>query len=365
MQAALQTVKDQNYVNGGHMRGGPAPDASAKQHPVLALQQQAGNQAAQELLRRAGMQAKLAITHPNDPEEREADQVAERVMRMHGGAISSPCSCAESGEMCEGCHKKQQGTVARKAESTGAVTGDFPFVSEVLHSPGEPLDSETRAFFEPRFGVDFSSVRVHRDATAAVSARSVNALAFTAGPHTVFNLGQYQPSSLPGRRLLAHELAHVVQQTPRPTAIARQQGPSDAGLPGGVSTPPVPQNPSQGGGPAPTGSGKDPCVDDCERKFNECLNPPWWKFWKTTDSTECLAERSACESACSGGKRNAGKKCINVGSGGCSYNDKTKKGYKRCSYNCEDGSSNCSDENLSCGPGNWDPPCPRYSQETC
>lgn len=83
---------------------------------------------------------------------------------------------------------------------------------EVLGSAGQPLDSATRAFFEPRFGHDFSRVRVHQDARAAASARAVNALAFTAGHDLVFASGQYAPSTTAGRLLLAHELAHVVQQ---------------------------------------------------------------------------------------------------------------------------------------------------------
>ena len=79
-------------------------------------------------------------------------------------------------------------------------------------SGGESLSQSTRAFFEPRLGQDFSDVRVHSDAAAADSARSLNALAFTAGRDIVFGAGQYAPDSPDGRRLLAHELTHVVQQ---------------------------------------------------------------------------------------------------------------------------------------------------------
>jgi hypothetical protein len=86
-------------------------------------------------------------------------------------------------------------------------------VHEVLRSPGQPLDAETRAHFEPRFGHDFGKVRVHADAQAAVSARAVNALAFTVGNHVV--LGDHGEPSTSGERgrLLAHELMHVVQQS--------------------------------------------------------------------------------------------------------------------------------------------------------
>jgi hypothetical protein len=85
-------------------------------------------------------------------------------------------------------------------------------VREVLGSPGRPLDAETRAYMEPRLGHDFSKVRVHADDRAAESARSVGARAYTVGNAVVFNSGQYAPQTPSGLRLLAHELAHVVQQ---------------------------------------------------------------------------------------------------------------------------------------------------------
>jgi len=95
-----------------------------------------------------------------------------------------------------------------------APTNDVPpTVHEGLHSPGQPLDTETRAFMEPRFGHDFSRVRVHTDARAAESARAVNALAYTLGQDVVFGMAQYRPRTGEGLRLLAHELVHVVQQS--------------------------------------------------------------------------------------------------------------------------------------------------------
>jgi len=87
-----------------------------------------------------------------------------------------------------------------------------PIVNEALQSPGQPLDSATRAFMEPRFGHDFSRVRVHLNARAAESARAVGALAYTAGHDIVFGDQQYAPASPEGRRLIAHELTHVLQQ---------------------------------------------------------------------------------------------------------------------------------------------------------
>src|SRR5262249_29965020 len=92
-----------------------------------------------------------------------------------------------------------------------------------LHSLGQPLDAGTRAFMEPRFGHDFSQVRIHADERAAESARAVNALAYTVGRDVVFGEGRYEPGTSEGRRLLAHELTHVVQQQ-GPCASSGVQG---------------------------------------------------------------------------------------------------------------------------------------------
>ena len=86
-------------------------------------------------------------------------------------------------------------------------------VNDVLASSSQPLESETRAWMEPRFGYDFSNVRVHTDSRAAQSAEAVNALAYTVGQDVVFGAGQYAPNTARGSRLLVHELTHVVQQT--------------------------------------------------------------------------------------------------------------------------------------------------------
>jgi hypothetical protein len=87
-----------------------------------------------------------------------------------------------------------------------------PIVHDVLNSPGQPLDENTRLFMESRFGHDFSNVRVHTDSKAAESAQAVNALAYTVGKNIAFDAGQYTPTTNSGKQLLAHELAHVMQQ---------------------------------------------------------------------------------------------------------------------------------------------------------
>jgi uncharacterized protein DUF4157 len=88
-----------------------------------------------------------------------------------------------------------------------------PIVHEALRSPGKPLDTQTRAIFEPRFGRDFSHVRLHTDEKAEASAEAVNAAAYTVGSDVVFGEGRLQPESGAGQQLLAHELTHVAQQT--------------------------------------------------------------------------------------------------------------------------------------------------------
>jgi hypothetical protein len=94
-------------------------------------------------------------------------------------------------------------------------------VSEALRSPGEPLAPGTRAVMESRFGHDFSQVRVHTSATAAESARAVRARAYTVGPNIVFGTGEYAPQSRTGERLLAHELAHTLEQRQGPVLLQR------------------------------------------------------------------------------------------------------------------------------------------------
>lgn len=101
--------------------------------------------------------------------------------------------------------------LSRRAATDHEPTMVPPIVHQVVRSPGQPLDAATRAFFQPRFSHDFSRVRVHTDAQAAESARAVNALAYSVGPDIVFATGQYVPESDAGRRLLAHELTHVLQ----------------------------------------------------------------------------------------------------------------------------------------------------------
>lgn len=128
------------------------------------------------------------------------------------GFLQRKCACGgqmASSEECEDCKKNKLRMKTNGEEAPMAVP---PIVHDVLRSSGAPLDRNSRNFFEPRFGHDFSHVRVHTDANAARSARAVNAMAYTAGNSIVFDHGQFSPHAPAGRKLLAHELAHVVQQ---------------------------------------------------------------------------------------------------------------------------------------------------------
>lgn len=144
-----------------------APATGRQAHPPLHLQRTIGNQAVLRLLqdRVDGLQPKLALNTPGDIYEQEAEVAAT------------------------------------------------PLVHKVFGSTGQPLDVSTRAFFEPRFGYDFSRVRVHNNANADTAARALNARAFTIGRDVMFASGEFRTETAAGRRLLAHELGHVIQQS--------------------------------------------------------------------------------------------------------------------------------------------------------
>src|SRR5690242_7451780 len=112
---------------------------------------------------------------------------------------------------CAKCEEEEGRQIQRK-QAGAAPPAKSPAVQQVLSSPGQPLDSGAIAFMEPRFGRDFSRVRVHTDSNAASSARELNAQAYTVGEHVVFASGRYAPATQAGRSLLAHELTHVAQQ---------------------------------------------------------------------------------------------------------------------------------------------------------
>jgi Domain of unknown function (DUF4157) len=173
---------------------------------------------------RSPVHRKLGIGAVNDPLEFEADAIADHVLNASPPRNTKPGSDAaavSSQSIADGLRRKP----VRAASPASATAEAPPIVHEALRSPGRPLDAPGRSFMETRLGHDFSGVRVHADATAIASARTVNALAYTVGRDIVFGAGQYQPSTPSGRRLLAHELAHVAQDANSPV-IRRQPAPA-------------------------------------------------------------------------------------------------------------------------------------------
>jgi LAS superfamily LD-carboxypeptidase LdcB len=213
--------------------------ATQRAPALLALQQTHGNRYVQRVV--AGIQAKLAVGQPGDKYEQEADRVADEVMQMaepHVQRRSEPKEDEEEKLQSKTITEQITPLVQRQIEpekeeeeiiQTERAGGQTPQVNhsleahiQSLRSGGQHLSAPTRAFFESRFGHDFSQVRVHTDSKAVEAARSLNAKAFTIGRDVVFGTGQYSPDTLGGRQLLAHELTHVIQQQAGPLRIQRR-----------------------------------------------------------------------------------------------------------------------------------------------
>jgi hypothetical protein len=178
----------------------------------------------------------LRIGQPDDAAEREADCVANAVTRgdahldwsfantQPARSLQRACDCDGTGQ-CAECRDR-----ALRLKPVGDMQPDLapPIVHEVLRSPGRALTPVARSPFESRFRHDFSRVRIHTDALAAASARSVDAQAYTIGEHIVFGARRFTPETESGRRLIAHELAHVVQQTGRGTGRTSLESEAEA-----------------------------------------------------------------------------------------------------------------------------------------
>jgi hypothetical protein len=184
---------------------------------------------------------RLAINTPGDAFERQADAAADAVMSSSPApsASASPsrvlrrCACGGS---CPSCKKEKEEELQREDAGAGSAPGFAPpVVHQVLASPGRPLDAAARGRMEAGFGADFSAVRVHDDPRAAESAHAVDAHAYTVGSDIVFASGRYAPGTAAGDRLLAHELAHTLQQGGTPGVLRRDAAPASSSPP----TPPA------------------------------------------------------------------------------------------------------------------------------
>lgn len=189
------------------------PRPLARDPRLLAIRQGLTAREGPRYLRRAAplpLQRRLAVGASDDPAEHAADRLAEQAMRGQVGA----------------------------AASGGRAAARFPAppsVHAALAAPGRTMEAGTRAFFEDRFGADLGAVRIHDDTPAHASARDVGAQAYTVGGDIVFGAGRYRPASDTGRHLLAHEIAHVVQQ-----GAAAPRDP--AGVTARTSVPPAQQD---------------------------------------------------------------------------------------------------------------------------
>jgi hypothetical protein len=198
---------------------------------ILFLQRTIGNQAVQRLYKSGFIQTKLRIGQPNDKYEQEADRVADKVMRTSELEMQRQIEPEEEDEKMlqtttltdqitplvqeQVEEEKEEEEVLQTKGRTGYTAEVAPNLESrirALRGGGQPLSESNRSFMERRFGIDFSGVRLYTDSNAAQMSKELDAEAFTYGRDIYFGAGRYNPRTLLGKRLLAHELTHVVQQ---------------------------------------------------------------------------------------------------------------------------------------------------------
>lgn len=178
------------------------------------------------------VQRKISIGAVEDAYEQEADATAEKVMRMSndkaGDHLFFKPSISSIQRKCAHCEEEEKLQVQRKEidnNTTVANTSTANYINS-LNGNGRSLTQNERKFFEPRFGYDFSGVQLHTNSAANRSAENINALAYTHGRNIVFASNQYQPDTDTGKKLMAHELTHVVQQKKSNLKIQRTVSPT-------------------------------------------------------------------------------------------------------------------------------------------
>jgi len=186
-------------------------------NPLVTHINKPGKQTTHLPAKRLFFQPKLSINQPNDVYEKEADAMAEKIMRTPVAETANaffqphPLPASSVQKKCAHCEEEEKLQMKGEGAAVGGMTAPS-VVHDAIHSGGQPLDTGTKDFMESRFGYDFSHVQIHNDAIAQQSSASINALAYTHGNHVVFAAGQYQPGSDRGKQLLAHELTHTIQQ---------------------------------------------------------------------------------------------------------------------------------------------------------
>ena len=155
------------------------------------------------------IQPKLKVSHSDDPYEKEADRVSDQIMRMSNPRINT-CLDSQINRKCSSCKMKEDEElkIYRKSQSSTGLEVSNETVNEINTSTGRSLDESTKSFMEPRFGFNFSDVRIHDDSKANDLAETVNARAFTYGNEIFIAKNE----STLDKKLMAHELTHVVQQ---------------------------------------------------------------------------------------------------------------------------------------------------------
>jgi hypothetical protein len=215
------------------------------------------------------IQTKLAINKPGDEYEQEADRVSEQILRMPGPKLQRACAC---GGACRKCNAEQLSQKSERLQTKRVRASNTeqiatpPIVHDVLQSPGQPLQPATRVFMETRFGRDFSQVRAHYGLRSAESAKQVNARAYTLGQDIVFGAGQYAPGTRHGLALIAHELAHAIQQGGSDSS-ARTPGVLQRQVVGDEPMPEVPDPRDPGTKSAPKGKSWAGASAKCGKDF--------------------------------------------------------------------------------------------------
>lgn len=227
---------------------------------ILTLQRTIGNQAVQRLFKSGVIQAKLKIGQPNDIYEQEADRVAEQVMRMPEPCLQRQTEEEEEEEeiiqtkpLADQITPFVQRQVEQEEEEkilhakevpgqTSEVTHELESRINALKGGGRPLTECERNFFEPRFNYDFSDVRIHTEIEAAQRADNFDAQAFTYANEIVFGNEKYSPETIEGKKLIGHELTHVMQQnkgTSNPSMIVQRRSRSGRRGPGARPIPSI------------------------------------------------------------------------------------------------------------------------------
>jgi len=175
----------------------------------------------------------LKVSSPTDPAEHEAEQTAKRIMRIplpqSESAVTAKCS-PHATRFANTITQSEPLRIARKQEGTPAIPSSLLSEISASQSSGKPLPSSIRQFMEPRFNADFSGVRIHTSEQTARLSHQISAQAFTVGNQVYFGRDRFQPESREGRKLIAHELTHTIQQGAalQHTASVTRQSPVQA-----------------------------------------------------------------------------------------------------------------------------------------